>query len=85
MSYWDTSTLGKLYLPEPDSPAFAQKAANETLIVIAEIDQPQFTALDAWEGRDLLTSAPATTERPTRGGSFVRGLIRWRGSRFAGG
>jgi len=29
MSYWDTSTLGKLYLPEPDSADFAQKAAAD--------------------------------------------------------
>ena len=29
MSYWDTSALGKLYVPEPDSPDFVQKAANE--------------------------------------------------------
>lgn len=27
MSYWDTSALGKLYLPEPDSGDFVQKAA----------------------------------------------------------
>ena len=37
MSYWDTSTLGKLYLPEADSPAFAQKAANATVIVTAKL------------------------------------------------
>ena len=28
MSYWDTSTLGKLYFPEVDSTSFAQKAAS---------------------------------------------------------
>jgi len=32
MSYWDTSTLGKLYLPEPDSADFAQKAAVDPAI-----------------------------------------------------
>jgi predicted nucleic acid-binding protein len=37
MSYWDTSTLGKLYLPEEDSPAFARKAANATVIVTAKL------------------------------------------------
>jgi hypothetical protein len=31
MSYWDTSALGKLYLPEADSPAFAQKAAQSSV------------------------------------------------------
>jgi predicted nucleic acid-binding protein len=33
MSYWDTSALSKLYFPEPDSAAFAQKAANNLTIV----------------------------------------------------
>ncbi|MSU57080.1 MAG: PIN domain-containing protein [Pedosphaera sp.] len=37
MSYWDTSTLGKLYFPEADSPAFALKAASATLIVTAKL------------------------------------------------
>ncbi len=37
LSYWDTSTLGKLYFPESDSPAFAQKAATATLIVTAKL------------------------------------------------
>jgi predicted nucleic acid-binding protein len=37
MSYWDTSTLSKLYLPEPDSPAFEQKAAKELAIITAKI------------------------------------------------
>jgi hypothetical protein len=37
MSYWDTSTLSKLYLPEADSPAFAQKAAGTTTIVTAKL------------------------------------------------
>jgi uncharacterized protein len=37
MSYWDTSTLGKLYLAEADSPAFAQKAARATVIVTAKL------------------------------------------------
>jgi predicted nucleic acid-binding protein len=37
MSYWDTSTLGKLYFPEADSPAFAQKAASTTTIVTAKL------------------------------------------------
>jgi hypothetical protein len=35
MSYWDTSTLGKLYFPKADSPAFAQKAASAAVIVTA--------------------------------------------------
>ncbi|HEU0008685.1 MAG TPA: type II toxin-antitoxin system VapC family toxin [Verrucomicrobiae bacterium] len=35
MSYWDTSTLGKLYVPEPDSADFEQKAANEPIIFTA--------------------------------------------------
>ena len=29
MSYWDTSALGKLYVPEPDSADFENKAASE--------------------------------------------------------
>jgi predicted nucleic acid-binding protein len=37
MSYWDTSALGKLYLPEPDSADFLRKAANEPLIVTAKL------------------------------------------------
>jgi predicted nucleic acid-binding protein len=37
MSYWDTSALGKLYLPEADSPAFAQKAAHATVIITAKL------------------------------------------------
>lgn len=37
MSYWDTSALGKLYLPEADSPAFARKAASATVIVTAKL------------------------------------------------
>ncbi|MBI4604173.1 MAG: type II toxin-antitoxin system VapC family toxin [Planctomycetes bacterium] len=37
MSYWDTSTLGKLYLPETDSPGFVQKAANDPVIVISRL------------------------------------------------
>jgi predicted nucleic acid-binding protein len=37
MSYWDTSTLSKLYLPEADSPAFAQKAAGATVVVTAKL------------------------------------------------
>jgi predicted nucleic acid-binding protein len=35
MSYWDTSTLGKLYVPEPDSADFEEKAANEPVILTA--------------------------------------------------
>ncbi len=37
MSYWDTSTLAKLYLPEADSPAFAQKAAGAMSLVTAKL------------------------------------------------
>jgi uncharacterized protein len=37
MSYWDTSALSKLYLPEPDSTAFAQKAAVDPTIVTARL------------------------------------------------
>ena len=37
MSYWDTSTLGKLYLPEPDSATFAQKAAVDPAIVTTKL------------------------------------------------
>jgi hypothetical protein len=37
MSYWDTSTLCKLYLAEMDLPAFAQKAASATVIVTAKL------------------------------------------------
>ena len=37
MSYWDTSTLGKLYVPEPDSIDFENKAANEPVIRTARI------------------------------------------------
>jgi predicted nucleic acid-binding protein len=37
MSYWDTSALGKLYLPEPDSADFLGKAANEPVIVTARL------------------------------------------------
>jgi predicted nucleic acid-binding protein len=32
MSYWDTSALSKLYLPEPDSADFARKAAVDPAI-----------------------------------------------------
>lgn len=37
MSYWDTSALGKLYVPETDSPNFAQKAADEGVIVTTRL------------------------------------------------
>ena len=37
MSYWDTSTLGKLYLPEPDSADFAQKAAADPAIATSKL------------------------------------------------
>jgi len=37
MSYWDTSTLGKLYLPEPDSADFAQKAAVDPAIATTRL------------------------------------------------
>jgi uncharacterized protein len=33
MSYWDTSSLSKLYFPEPDSADFVRKAANNPVIV----------------------------------------------------
>lgn len=35
MSFWDTSALVKLYLPEPDSPAFEAIAAPGGALVIA--------------------------------------------------
>lgn len=37
MSYWDTSTLGKLYLAEADSAVFAEKAAHTAVIVTAKL------------------------------------------------
>ena len=37
MSYWDTSTLGKLYLSEPDSADFAQKAAVDPAITTTRL------------------------------------------------
>ena len=37
MSYWDTSTLGKLYVSEPDSADFENKAANEPVILTARL------------------------------------------------
>ena len=37
MSYWDTSALGKLYVPEPDSADFEKKAANEAVILTARL------------------------------------------------
>ena len=37
MSYWDTSVLGKLYLPEPDSADFAQKAAVDPAIATTRL------------------------------------------------
>lgn len=37
MSYWDTSALGKLYVQEPDSADFEQKAAQEPLIVTSSL------------------------------------------------
>ena len=37
MSYWDTSTLAKLYVREPDSPSFEQKAAIQHLIVTSKL------------------------------------------------
>lgn len=37
MSYWDTSTLSRLYLPEPDSADFVQKAANNPVIVTTRL------------------------------------------------
>ena len=37
MSYWDTSALSKLYLPEADSLAFAQKAGSAAVIVTAKL------------------------------------------------
>ena len=37
MSYWDTSTLGKLYFLKADSAAFANKAGNTLIIVTARL------------------------------------------------
>lgn len=37
MSYWDTSTLAKLYLPEPDSTDFAQKAAQDPTMTTSRL------------------------------------------------
>jgi predicted nucleic acid-binding protein len=37
MSYWDTSALGKLYFPEPDSSTFARKAASTTIMITARL------------------------------------------------
>lgn len=37
MSYWDTAGLAKLYLPEPDSHDFVQKAAIDAIIVVSRI------------------------------------------------
>jgi uncharacterized protein len=37
MSYWDTAALSKLYLPEADSPAFVQKAADEMVSITAKL------------------------------------------------
>jgi predicted nucleic acid-binding protein len=37
MSYWDTSALAKLYLPEPDSADFVQKAASDALMATARL------------------------------------------------
>ena len=37
MSYWDTSALGKLYVPEPDSADFEKKAASEPIILTARL------------------------------------------------
>ena len=37
MSYWDTSALGKLYVPESDSAAFAQRAAGDSVIVSCQL------------------------------------------------
>ena len=37
MSYWDTSALSKLYVPEPDSTDFVQKAASESVIFSARL------------------------------------------------
>jgi uncharacterized protein len=37
MSYWDTSTLSKLYLAEPDSVDFVRKAANDSVMVTAKL------------------------------------------------
>ena len=34
MSYWDTSTLVKLYAQEPDSPAFETHVANATAVPV---------------------------------------------------
>ena len=31
MSYWDTSSLGKLYFSEADLPDFEQKAASQII------------------------------------------------------
>jgi predicted nucleic acid-binding protein len=37
MSYWDTSALSKLYLAEPDSVDFVQKAASDPVIVTSRL------------------------------------------------
>ena len=37
MSYWDTSTLAKLYLPEPDSASFSRKAAIDPIVVTSRL------------------------------------------------
>lgn len=37
MSYWDTSALGKLYLPEPDSADFTRKAAIDPAIATTRL------------------------------------------------
>jgi len=37
MSYWDTSALGKLYFPEPDSADFVQKASVDPAIATTRL------------------------------------------------
>ena len=37
MSYWDTSALAKLNLPEPESADFVQKAASDALMATARL------------------------------------------------
>jgi predicted nucleic acid-binding protein len=49
MSYWDTSALGKLYVPEADSPNFEQKAAAGAVIATTRLALYEMCRVAFWK------------------------------------
>ena len=82
MSYWDTSALAKLYLPEPDSADFAQKAASDALMATARLTlyEMRRVAFRPWHGRVALRP-PFSDRLPWKEQLEPRNTLKTRSSR----